>query len=461
MSKSDPWQHRKADTDEERFGLLDPVSRAKYKKQPVFQVSAEEPPASDLVAMGITSGVGSMLVGAQAAGFRVAGNLEWRDYYRYSTPRGREATFTHNFPGAFMARGINDVPKDLLPGGIDFAAGHPECGRYSSLSYSVALGEYRKTRATDVSDIPMFLRLVARLRPRFFLMDDLPASLGPLPIQDYIDLLPDYDLFPEWVSNWGYGNVQKYRNRMFVIGALKSEKFTFVPGEKEHELTLGDVISDLVDLEPGETPNYALVDSSKSPGRYVNLRHYGDRPTWSEVAEFMSDPENLRGNAPYYSPEGERKRRPGTRNPLWDGYCPVLSGGFNPIHPLRLNPLTIRERARIQGFPDDFVFYHDEHGPEAKLWDPYNSDGQRGIKQTGKSMPTQFCTFVSDQVKAHIEGKPFEASGRRVVKPNDLVSQAKMEFCEASGYSDQDAACKACWLRDTCEIFKANNLIGE
>lgn len=459
MSKN--WLKRKAGSDEERFGLLDPVTLAKYKKHPVFQAPVGDAPKSDLVAMGVTSGVGSMLVGAQASGFRVVGNVEWRDYYRYRSREGQPSTFTHNFPGAFMARGLADVPRDLIPGRIDFIAGHPECGRFSNLSSSVSRGNYREARSTDASDIPLFLKMIAELRPRFFLMDNLPASFKALPMQAYVDLLPDYDLFPEWVSNWGYGNIQKHRNRMFVVGALKSEKFTFVPGEREHTKKLKDVIGYLAEVPPGGAPNHAGIDLNSAPGRYVNLRYYGDRPSWKEVQEFMKNLKNLRNNTPYFTSEGERKGRPGTMNPLWDGNCPVLYGGYNPLHPLRLTPLTIRERAAIQGFPDDFLFFHDERGPEAELWDPYSSDGMRGVKQTGKAMPLQFCTFVSDQVKAHIEGKPFEASGKRVLKPNDLVSQAKLEFCEASGYADQDAACSACWLRSTCHIYKANNPTGE
>lgn len=458
MSKR--WQYRKAESDEERFGLLDPVTLAKYKKHPVFQAPVGEALKSDLVAMGVTSGVGSMLVGAQASGFRVVGNVEWRDYYRYRSREGQPSTFPYNFPGAFMARGLADVPRDLIPGRIDFIAGHPECGRFSNLSYSVSRGNYQETRSTDASDIPLFLKIVAELRPRFFLMDDLPASFKVLPMRAYVDLLPDYDLFPEWVSNWGYGNIQKHRNRMFVVGALKSERFTFVPGEEEHPRTLKDVIGHLAEVPPGGLPNHAGVDLNYAPGRYVNLRHYGDKPSWKEVQEFMKDPENFRPNTTYFTPEGKRKVRPGTRNPLWDGFCPVLSGGYNPLHPLRLTPLSIRERAAIQGFPDDFIFFHDDRGPEAELWEPYSPDGQRGIKQTGKAMPIQFCTFVSDQVKAHIEKKPFEASGKRILNPNALVSQAKLEFCEVSGYANQDAACAVCWLRSTCHIYKANNPTG-
>lgn len=460
-SANNKWQSRVADTIEERFGLHDKPSSLKYRKQPVYEAPVGKAPKRQLTALGLTCGIGSMLVGARDIGFRVIGNIEWRDYYRFRS--NRPSTFTHNFPGAFMARGKDDVESSMIPGTIDFAAGHPECGRYSNLSFSVAKGTYQEGRGKDVSDIPLFLKLVAHFKPRFFLMDDLPASFEALPMEKYIELLPEYDLFPEWISNWGYGNIQKHRNRMFVVGALKEEKFAFVPGEAEHTRVLSDEIGDLYDYDnPDGTfdldeldklgiRNHARVDLDYIPGRYVNMNSYGHRPSWREIRESNRD---ILKNLTYYTPEEVEKIRPGTKSPSWDGFCPVLSGGFNPLHPLRKLPLTIRERARIQGFTDDFVFHHDDEGPFREIWEPYSSDGQRGIKQTGKAMPLQFCTYVAKQVKAHIEGKKFKTTGARVIKPNDMVSRAKRDFAELSGYANPKAVAEACWLGEPASYYR-------
>lgn len=452
------WHHRVADTLEERFGLLDPAGSRKYRTQPVFQEPQGKAPrlrskTTPLTAIGLTCGIGSMLVGARDLGFHIIGNVEWRDYYRFRATPDSDSTFPYNFPGAWMARGLQDVPDELLPepGSITFAAGHPECGRYSLLSFSVG-GDYRSGRAGDASDIPLFLKLVARLKPRFFLMDDLPASFEALPMSEYIKILPEYDLFPEWISNWGYGNIQKHRNRMFMVGALKSEKFAFVPGEQEHDRVLKDEIPDLIGFENAEdVMNHANVNLDYIPGRYVNMDYYGHRPSWRELRD--SNTFDHRANIPYATESGEVKRRPGTLSPAWDGFCNTLSGGFNPLHPLRRLPLSIRERARIQGFGDDFVFFHDTEGPDRKVWEPYNSDGQRGIKQTGKAMPLHFCNFVAAQVQAHCQGKKFKATGQRVIKDNDQVSKAKRDFAEQSGYANPEAVAKACWLDEPPEYY--------
>lgn len=449
-SANNKWQHRVADTIEERFGLLDDPKSLKYRKQPVYEAPIGKAPKRKLTAVGLTCGIGSMLVGARDMGFQVIGNIEWRDYYRFRS--GRPSTFATNFPGAFVARGRDDVASDAFPSVIDFAAGHPECGRYSNLSFSVAKGSYQEGRGTDVSDIPLFLKLVAEIKPRFFLMDDLPASFGPLPMSEYIRLLPEYDLFPEWVSNWGYGNIQKYRNRMFVVGALKEERFAFIPGEQAHDRVLKDDILDLIGFDDLEgIKNHANVNLDFVPGRYVNTNYYGHRPSWGELQKSNKD---LMKNLTYSTPDGVEKIRPGTRSPDWDGFCPVLSGGFNPLHPIRKLPLSIRERARIQGFGDDFVFHHDDEGPDREIWEPYSSDGQRGIKQTGKAMPLQFCTYVAAQMKAHIEGKRFKASNQRLLKANPLVDRAKRDFCELSGYANPEAVKEACWLDEPVDYYR-------
>jgi len=453
MASNSTWQYRKADTIEERFGLRDDPGRRKYDRFPVMQegIGKLKKPKNGLKALGLTSGIGSMLIGAQKQGFQVVGNIEWRDYYRYQI-EDYPTTFCHNFPGAWMSRGPLDLPVDLYPGDIDFAAGHPECGRYSNLSFSVPGTQYHETRGKDVSDIPLFLKYVALFKPRFFLMDDLPASFEPFPMKEYIKLLPEYDLFPEWVSNWGYGNIQRNRNRMFIVGALKEEKFAFVPGEFKHEKVLKDIIPDLVDFEEDQIfKNHSTVDLDVRSQRYVNMNFRGHNPSWRDLVQSNYNP---RKNIPYVSDKGEDKIRPGTWSPDWDGYCPVLAGGFNPVHPLRRTPLSIRERARIQGFPDDFIFFHDDVGPDRMLWDPYNSDGQRGIKQTGKAMPIQFCEFVSEQVRCHILGKKFKATGKRVMKAQPMVDKAKRDFCEQSGYAAWQDVAEACWLDEDPSFYK-------
>lgn len=401
-----------------------------------------------LKAIGITCGIGSLLVGAKQAGFEVVGNLEWRKYYHLQDDRGRN-TFKENFQGAVFKENFRDLelPEIERMMGADIALGHPECGRFSRLSGSVTT---RDARAQDPGDIPLFVELVSKFKPRFFVMDDLPKSFTAYPMEKYHELLPDYDLFPEWVSNWGYGNVQKGRDRMFMLGALRSERWVFVPGESEHGLKVKDVLEDLPTPRKGANiPNQDPHDNSLDCFRALNLGGFRKKNTWGAVQEYFADKKGG-FTLEYPTADGRLVKRIGFLKGHWDGPAHVLTGGNATMHAERNEPYTVRERARIQGFPDDFVFY----GTILNSRGEWNHDTNiHMVKQTGKAMPIQFARYVSEQIAAHIEGRPFQSSGRRVIRPNDDVNGAKRWYCGIGpGYSDQGRACGACWMAARCEI---------
>jgi site-specific DNA-cytosine methylase len=413
-----------------------------------------------LRAVGVTCGIGSMLVGAKQAGFQVVGNIEWRGYYHKKDSDGRN-TFTENFPGAFMVKAVKDLSNDQLANitGCDLAIGHPECGLYSKMqacnNFRIGRNKGARTieeKTADKGDIPLFLDLIAQIRPRFFVMDDLPKSFLACPMEEYTSRLSDYDLFPEWVSNWHYGNIQKKRVRMFMIGSLKSEGWVFTPGEFDHNTTLKDVIGDLpVDPIPGAIPNHDPHSLDEYCGRGIHMDYPGHRPTYGDYKRWMSMRPEGAGFL-YHSPHligGGVKKKPGWYKQRWNSHCHVLDGGSGHTHPLTNLPFTIRERARIQGFPDDFIFY------ATHLNDQGEWNHERNIpivRQTGKAMPIQFCRYVSSQIAAHIRGVPFKSSGVRFARTDKYVDEAKRWFCSNIGYSDQSRACSECWMESQCEI---------
>lgn len=396
-----------------------------------------------LRAIGITCGIGSMLVGARQAGFEVVGNVEWRRYYFKPDSKGQD-TFRGNFPDAVRAYSVDDLSDDQVASmtDCDIALGHPECGRYSNLGSTI---KTRLERMKDPCDIPLFLDLVAKFRPRFFVMDDLPKSLGALTIQEYVQKLPGYDLYPEWVANHGYGNIQRGRKRMFMVGSLRSENWVFRPGEVDHDTTVKDILNPKT-LKG--VANHIRHTRSKNCQRASCLGEPGRQWPWGEVADrFMSLPVGM--SWPYLNVDGETKSRVGFLRTHWEKGSHVLTGYNAIVHPLTGLPFSIRERARIQGFPDDFVFYS-EALEEDGTWEHFRNIHL--VKQTGKAMPIQFCRYVSDQIRRHIQGERFESSGVRLLRSDPNIDSAKRWYCQNIGYSDQEGACRSCWMAADCEI---------
>jgi DNA (cytosine-5)-methyltransferase 1 len=397
-----------------------------------------------LRALGITCGIGSMIGAARKAGFEVVGNYEWRKYYHKKDENGKN-TFTENFPGAFFTK---QYPQDggPIPEDIDVAYLHPECGSFSALNFSNK--GFREQQKTP-SDIPKGIIAISIIKPRYFVLDDLPRAFLGMPMSEYARLLPDYDLFPEWVSNYHYGNVQLNRKRMFMIGSLKTEKWAFIPGEFDNKLQVKDIIGDLYKKDGKGIPNHEKHVLDAPCGKIADHFEFGYRGTWRDFQAVMEKrPEGP--PLPYVSKDGSRKVRCSTAKVNWAGHGYVLDGGSVSTHPLRNLPLTIRERARLQGFPDDFIFYGTKLANKKGEWDHDKNNDL--VKQTGKAMPWQFNEYVGRQIKAHIEKKKFpEATNTRMIKPNDLVTEAKVWYCHEVGYSNQKAACVACWERDRCK----------
>jgi DNA (cytosine-5)-methyltransferase 1 len=412
-------------------------------------------------AIGLTCGVGSMLCGARAAGFDVLGNVEWRNYYHYKDEQGRN-TFTENFPGAKFVENVDHLSMDEIERMMraDIALGHPECGRFSILdgtNKKAAAAAGRPDRGLDPGDIPLFVELVGRMRPRFFVMDDLPKAFAAFSMERYAERLPDYDLFPEWVSNYGYGNPQKQRNRMFMIGSMKRERWAFRPGEVASSLTVADVIGDLSAPRRGSNiPNHEPHDMSSDCFRALNLGGYRKKNTWGEVRDYFKSVKSGK-ILQYEDARGQMMTRIGFVKGHWDGPAHVLTGGNACIHALRCEPYTIRERARIQGFPDDFIFYGtilNERGE----WD--HDKNNHLVRQTGKAMPVQFCEYAARQVMAHCRGEEFASSGYRLLPPSEHIDDAKRWYCSNVGYANQRRACGSCWLFDQCVIRTEKYGIG-
>ena len=403
-------------------------------------------------ALGMICGIGSMLIGAKRQGYEILGNVEWRKYYH-------TGTFEANFPGSFMANTLNDIPEDKVEEcmGVDLLIGHTECGNFSNMRANKS----NRIDEGDKGDIPQFIEAVQKFRPKFFVMDNLPKSLLVADWMYYFEELPDYEFHFEWVSNYGYGNIQKNRKRLFVIGAKRELGFYFIPGEFNHDTTILDRISNIPDW--AENHDSLELDAIYNGwGRYQFDPSFADksvdenRLTLRQFQEFIEEyPNNI--NFPYYNKKKERKFKIGFSKTDVNRHALVLSGGGacydNHFRSDTLMPFTIRERARIQGCPDDFVFLPTKVTTTNKNYSSL-------IKQTGKFMPVEFCSFITAQIKVFLQGTREDEyyTQKRTINPNNYVDQNKWEFCSTVGYTSQEKVCEFCGSKKYCEARKKEQL---
>lgn len=223
-----------------------------------------------------------------------------------------------------------------------------------------------------------FFRIVAELRPTFFVMENVRGLAYPSakPVLDaaLASVRDDYDLLGPTIWDASAFGAATKRSRMFVIGIRKDREAPLTDGHvsalRQLPATVSDALSDLAGARETGACAASLavdrwrIDPSREASNYATtLRsedltftgHKTTEHTAKVVARFAA-----------VLPGGYDKVGRHPRLDL-DGQCPTLRAGtgvelgsfqsVRPIHPTENRVITVREGARLQGFPDCHVFH--------------------------------------------------------------------------------------------------------
>lgn len=400
-------------------------------------------------AIGLISGVGSLLIGAQRAGFKVLGNVEPRPYYRVGAlQEGEKNTFEEYF-NAPIRNTFAEMEAEIQAQmkGVELAMLHNECGNGSTLSFSA---KNWRERQFDEGDFPWVFEHLQMLTPQIFVLDNLAPSLKAIPPTRWIEEFPNHYIYPFPVDNARYGNPQKCRTRTFFIGVHKDLDYVPTAGEVDYIPTMRDVIGGLIGRE-GEFPNHDphVLDQIATGFRSPYPGEFSRKFTWREISEYVLNEMRESQVWPYWAEDGTQKVKIGVYKGKKDGTANVLNGGVGSFNPWTGLPFSLRERARIQGFPDDFILYGTKL--EDGSWNAMRNGNM--TRQMGKAMPIQWATFISQQIADFYNGGITPKVGIHHYQP-PIVSDAKKVICsDLGGYGkNQVRACEVCWLRESCSI---------
>ncbi len=178
-----------------------------------------------------------------------------------------------------------------------------------------------------------YIRLITHFRPRVFLIENVPGILtvdGGSQLEVALQWLRQngYSVTPPTVLNASSYLVPQDRQRVFVVGWRGLNDFEF-PEPASSWITSGSALEgDLAVL-----PNYVTREhKAASIERYMRLA-YGQRDKLGRV-------DRLNPNAP-------------SKTVIAGG---TKGGGRSHLHPHIPRTLAVRESARLQTFPDDYVF---------------------------------------------------------------------------------------------------------
>ena len=329
------------------------------------------------------SGVGGLSLGAARAGFRVAASVELDAI----------ASKSHkdNFPktahleqdvGALSGETLLEAAS-LRKGQLDGLIGGPPCQGFSLIG--------RQRDADPRNDLfGHFFRLVAETRPAFYLAENVPGILSER-YEDFIEramsaIPTSYIRIPPFKVRANLYGAATTRTRVFFIGydpdrvdALSQADFAPPDGTKQ--TFVRDALKGLRNVEPhwqsepeswrtvGELPESYFWDrvTNKVPRGVGNPNALKLLKTKRLASGFLGTAHSLETVA-RFSELGPGEIDRIYRSPRLDpeGFCPTLRAGtgsdrgsyqaVRPIHPKSPRVISPREAARLQGFPDWFVF---------------------------------------------------------------------------------------------------------
>ncbi|MCV6607820.1 MAG: DNA cytosine methyltransferase [Campylobacterales bacterium] len=315
-------------------------------------------------AVDIFSGAGGLSIGAEMAGIKTVLAVEFDKHAANS--------FTKNHKKATV---INKDIRNVIP--LEFTdknpfilMGGPPCQGFSIAN--------TKTRNLDNPNNWMFkeyYRFLKELEPEWFLFENVEGFKSfdkgkfAVNIEKEFKKL-GYETNSAVLTASDFGVPQK-RNRFFIIGNKRGIKFDFKALRKKSKVSVGEALSDLPSLSNGEHREECSYTKDASTPYLKNMRKKSNKPMQNTVSRnrdyvierykyirpgknWQDIPKELMGN---YT--NTKNMHSGIYKRLDPEQPSVVIANYRKsmlIHPYEDRGLSLREAARLQSFPDHFVF---------------------------------------------------------------------------------------------------------
>ncbi len=314
------------------------------------------------------AGAGGLDLGFEKAGFSTI----WANEF----DKNIWATFEYNFPKAKLdKRSITDVLPEEIPN-CDGIIGGPPCQSWSEAGAGRGIKDKRGQLFFD------YIRILKFKQPKFFLVENVAGILHPKHYESFNSFLKQFE-------NAGYKiswklldandyNVPENRLRVIIVGYHKdlNKKFEF-PKPQKYKPVLKDAIWDLRRATAAREHNKSHRENLEIPNHeYMNggfstiymsrnrVRSW-DEPSFTIQAGGRHAP--IHPKAPKMKFISQNKRI------------------FQPGHEDEYRRLSVRECARIQTFPDSFIFKYD--------------DIADGYKMVGNAVPVNLAFAIAKEIR--------------------------------------------------------------
>jgi DNA (cytosine-5)-methyltransferase 1 len=404
------------------------------------------------IGIDLFAGAGGMSLGFEQAGFDVAAAVEIDPVHcavhKFNFPNCAVIpTSVERLTGAAIRAAANIGDRE-----VDVVFGGPPCQGFSLIGHR-ALDDARNRLVLD------FVRLVAELRAKTFVFENVKGlTVGKHRkfLSELIEAFEDAGYTvqtPEQVLNAANYGVPQSRERLILMGTRKGltlpkypDKQTSFPGMRGDTkgLDIGptcrDALADVPDADQFDIlqiEDCVRTDFYKPMSAYaaeLSLRakepwHFGHPRDWKSKVLTSS----ARTDHSSISRRRFAETLPGEVEPISrffklspDGIANTLRAGTDsargaftsprPIHYLYSRCITVREMARLHGFPD---------------WFRFNATKWHGARQIGNAVPPPMARAVATQIMKALGKKPRKLS--KTIKLGD-PELLRMDVREAANH---------------------------
>lgn len=321
-----------------------------------------------VTAIELFAGAGGLALGLEQAGIST---LEYIEFDKACCETLRKNRPDWNV----ICDDIHNVDFTKYMDKVDIITGGFPC---QAFSYAGKKLGFEDTRGTLFHE---YARCVQQVRPKIFLAENVRGLVSHdkgRTLQTIIEVLESLGYSIQYkILNAAYYGVGQKRERIVIIGIRNDLLIDFsFPMPDEKMTTLRQVLKDCP-VSQGE-------EYSEKKKKVLELVPAGG--CWVDLPEDIA--KSYMGKS-YYSGGG---RRGMARRISWDEPCLTLTCSPSQkqterCHPEKTRPFTVREYARIQSFPDDWMFC-------GGIGDQY--------KQIGNAVPVEMARRIGIQLKEAI-----------------------------------------------------------
>jgi DNA (cytosine-5)-methyltransferase 1 len=298
------------------------------------------------------AGGGGLSLGFQKAGFDVVAAFDnW-------APAREIYSKNFNHPAADLDLSLPNAYKEIQKFKPDMIIGGPPCQDFSSAG--------KRDENGGRGDLTIsYAKIIEKIKPKYFVMENVARIIKTKKLQDAKKILEDA----------GYG----------LSLSILDSSFCGVPQQRKRFIMFGELGKKSGGL-------YYYLDKNKTEKPMTMRDYFGNS---LGIEHYYRHPRNYTRRAIFSLDEPSPTIR-GVNRPLPKGYSGHTADSCAVSDNIR--PLTTKERAMVQTFPEDFVWLGNKTAVEQII---------------GNAVPVNLGLFIANAISEYIEDK-----GKKLIKTN-------------------------------------------